>query len=382
MIPSIQFLDGPIPVGSVTGQYDFVLVALSFLVATLSGGFALIFARFIWQESLKNKRDLKKYHVILALLLGTGIWAMHFIGMIAYEMDMVHSYNFFLTLASLGVAFLFSYFVFYIVLHMVRLKVITFIGSSILMGLGVASMHYLGMAAMEMDAVLLYIPRLFVYSIIIAVAISGAAIVLCYTYARQKTKPHRLHHVLGAMTIGTAICSMHYTGMLAAVFLPFADCRFDPNQSFESLAWGIAGVVMLTLLIARLYQIEATGIEKNWLFKRYPKLKGVVPYKSLVIMLFIGLFISGFLYNYATQRDYESSRLEAKALLNDATTRLTSILKNEINGINAAEALFYSSNYVSADEFETFTTGVKLIQIDSEKSFFFLEKKPMVIPRA
>jgi diguanylate cyclase len=79
-------------------------------------------------------------------------------------------------------------------------------------------MHYTGMAAMEMDAALRYVPSIFFLSIGVAIAASCLGLWLAFTLARYNHPDRFLYKSGAAFIIGGAICGMHYTGMMAAVF--------------------------------------------------------------------------------------------------------------------------------------------------------------------
>ncbi|MGE3479722.1 MAG: response regulator, partial [Dongiaceae bacterium] len=177
-----------------------------------------------------------------------GIWSMHFIGMLAYRMEMVVEYDPFLTFMSMAVAVLSAGGVLK-AMERDSLSLPHLVSSAILLGIGIATMHYTGMAAMRMDAELRYLPGLFALSVLIAVVASGAALWIAFKLGRQYKGDWRLK-VLAALVMGAAICGMHYTGMASARFIPFADCRFDPHQSFQPMALAIAVITSLILGIA------------------------------------------------------------------------------------------------------------------------------------
>ena len=75
---------------------------------------------------------------------------------------------------------------------------------------------------------------------LIAFGASCAGLIMAMTLAHKAFKHHIWLKISGALVIGIAICGMHYTGMAATVFIPFADCRYDPHQSFSALAVAVA----------------------------------------------------------------------------------------------------------------------------------------------
>jgi signal transduction histidine kinase/NO-binding membrane sensor protein with MHYT domain/DNA-binding response OmpR family regulator/PAS domain-containing protein len=231
------FIFGPIPPNAEYGTYNLPLVALSYLVAVLASYVALDFAGHLVGHA--RNAGLRIVHFFGAFALGAGIWAMHFVGMLAYPMKMAMSYDVGLTALSLVVAIGVAYFVLDIV-RGATLKPAKIAFGAVLLGLGICAMHYIGMSAMQMDADLRYTPGWFAISVAIAIAASAAALVIAFWLAHRQGA-HQSRFKLGAAAImGVAICGMHYSGMKAAVFIPFANCRYDLNQDHSEIALLIA----------------------------------------------------------------------------------------------------------------------------------------------
>jgi len=174
------FMYGDIPANAERGEYDLFLVLLSYIVASFSSYIALDFAGHVTRpQEAVSKRAV---HFFGASVLGAGIWSMHFIGMLAYQMKMVVSYDPLLTFFSMLVAISIAYFVLDIV-KAERMRPARIILGAICLGLGICAMHYSGMMAMEMDAALHYTPGLFLLSVAIAIAASAAALLIAFTLA-------------------------------------------------------------------------------------------------------------------------------------------------------------------------------------------------------
>lgn len=241
------FYLGQLPANRVHGTYDPALVLLSFAIATLAAYVALNMAAHLRRETSLHIQ--RYWHIGGAIAMGAGIWAMHFTGMLAYETDMEHSYDLGLTLLSLIVPILFSY----VVLSIIRRDVtlINIISAAPFLGVGIALMHYLGMAAMDMRAALYYRPDWFAISITIAVIASGAALWLLCHATRTREENRQKIKAVSALTMATAVCGLHYSAMKAAIILPFADCRFDPSfNSPDELAFGVGGIALIILGVA------------------------------------------------------------------------------------------------------------------------------------
>ena len=204
------------------GTYDLSLVMVSYVLASLASYTALLFVNRLLQSEVRQSKEHRstKWLIAAATTMGLGIWSMHFVGMLAYRMDMPVTYAVIPTLISLLIA---------IGSCAIAIRIVTqrgqglvpLVGSGLIWGSGIAGMHYMGMASMKMDAVITYDPFIFTLSIVIAIAASIAALWISLNLA------HRLHqpwlHIGAALIMGVAICGMHYTGMAAATYVPSED---------------------------------------------------------------------------------------------------------------------------------------------------------------
>ncbi len=236
-----------IPPEAEQGTYQFPLVILSYVVASAASYTALVISQMMVGATSARERSL--FHWGGAFAMGAGIWSMHFVGMLSYKMTMEIHYDPWVTFLSLVVAIVASWGALGIITRD-RLPVRRLLLSGILMGVGICSMHYVGMAAMGMDATLRYTPGFFVLSFVVAVIASIAALWMSFTLARAAGGARHLYQAGAALVMGAAICGMHYTGMASAVFIPFAQCRRDPGQNFEALAWSVAATTGLVLGVA------------------------------------------------------------------------------------------------------------------------------------
>ena len=147
--------------------------------------------------------------------MGMGIWTMHFIGMLAFIMPMPMYYDPYLTTLSLLLAVIASAFAFWLIKNR-NVKLIPLIFGGVLLGLGIVSMHYTGMSAM-LDVKIHYLPSLFFLSIVIAIVTSEVALWLMIK-SNTNTQYKMLFKIGSSLIMGLAICGMHYTGMAAAIF--------------------------------------------------------------------------------------------------------------------------------------------------------------------
>ncbi|MCE2950586.1 MAG: MHYT domain-containing protein [Alphaproteobacteria bacterium] len=300
MLTTSFFIES-IPSNAEHGTYDIVLVVFSYLVATISSYFALDLV-----THLRSKKLIIKQSTMIAcgtFVFGVGIWSMHLIGMLSFEMRMLLHYDTGLTLFSLLVAMAVAYFVFEIIRdNTPTIKTIAL--SSVLLGTGICLMHYIGMAAMQMDATLLYKPGLFALSVVIAIVASGTALMIAFNIPKG---PKRFPYMVGASFImGAAICGMHYTGMAASVFVPFADCRYASDQSFDKIAYAITIMTSLSLgcsLAFSTHLKQLAAAKKRGKVGNFPQ---ALLYISLILSFGLVIYVG---YNALSMRDHITSAL-------------------------------------------------------------------------
>jgi PAS domain S-box-containing protein len=227
----------------VTGTYDPYLVALSILVACFASYTALdLGGRVQVSQGLARGGWL----AIAAIVMGGGIWSMHFIAMLAFLMPMPVSFDLSLTALSLVVAIAVTGIGFYAI-GTRRATHLQLALSGLFMGVGIVSMHYTGMAAMQMPAHLHYDQLFVALSVFIAIGASTAALWLAF---RTSVIWQRL---VAAVVMGFAISGMHYTGMMAAMFTAHSSVdepRGAASMAQTNLALAVAGITFVILLCA------------------------------------------------------------------------------------------------------------------------------------
>lgn len=247
------FLQGDVPLHVEKGVYDPLLIAVSFFVASLASYTGLTFSRVMKSAETLHKKNV--YHALGAFTFGSGIWSMHFIGILSYKMDMAVSYDPLLTLVSLLVAIGIASLMLYI--RRARpLSIITIISGSLLLGGAICAMHYTGMAAMQMDADLRYERLPFFLSVIIAVVASGAALVIFSGLERFSGRKRYALTIIASLIMGAAICGMHYMGMYAAVFIPFAEYRHSADQNLDFLALTVTTFMSIAFAVSIVFSVS------------------------------------------------------------------------------------------------------------------------------
>ena len=229
------------------GSFDPALVTLSVLIAAFTSAMALHMASQARQSQAKRARTITLFTGSVAQ--GAGVWAMHFIGMLAFDLCTPVEYDFGLTMVSVVPS---------IAASAVALKLNSkpnislreLLVGGVLMGSGIGTMHYTGMAGMEMAPALRYDLGMFALSIVVAVVLSILALWLRTGISRlpRFRESRLLGDAVGGIGMGVAISAMHYVGMAAARFVPPPGFQLDPESSHLPLLLA-AGVSITTLVI-------------------------------------------------------------------------------------------------------------------------------------
>ncbi|MCA0987467.1 bifunctional diguanylate cyclase/phosphodiesterase [Guptibacillus algicola] len=198
--------------GDQFGQYNVWLVSLSFAVAVLAAFTSLqIASRLLGSKG----KDRMIWIAMGSLTLGAGIWSMHFVAMLAYDTNMLVTYDPLFMSISILLSITSSAIAFYVISLEIN-KTSTHLVVSSLIGMGIISMHYIGMAAMQMPATISYDAGLVSLSVCIAFIASFTALKLFLSYAQTDSGKWRVW--TSSFIMGVAISGMHYTGMAAASF--------------------------------------------------------------------------------------------------------------------------------------------------------------------
>ncbi|TCV92720.1 NO-binding membrane sensor protein with MHYT domain [Luteibacter rhizovicinus] len=223
-------------------HYDILLVVYSFVIASLTGYCGI-------EMTSRVRRATENKWVWIgaaAVAFGTGVWGMHFMGMVALMLPVPVTFDTGITFASWAVAVLVSGIGFYVIRNGVRVG--SWLLASALMATGVCLMHYGGMYAMQMGDGLTYRPVLFWISAAIAFGASAAAL-LIMTWLRDSERwPGILARLGAAMVMGLAVTGMHYTGMAAAIFGPGAYC--SPANGLSNAATILGLVIGATAVVS------------------------------------------------------------------------------------------------------------------------------------
>jgi diguanylate cyclase (GGDEF)-like protein/PAS domain S-box-containing protein len=231
------------------GDHSTILVVLSLIISVLAA-----FTSYCHRPLIQNANTASVRRLWLcsgAVAMGLGVWAMHFTGMMAMYLPVQVNYRLDFTLFSVLPA---------IAAALVTLRVISakqrasgnILMGGVLMGAGIGSMHYIGMAAMLLQAERLYLPSIFVISILVAVALATLSLAIRPWLIRWVNN-RVLVELISSLIMGLAIASMHYTAMHATVFLPV-----EQLVSYSGTVISIATLGLLAVVVAVAILLIAT----------------------------------------------------------------------------------------------------------------------------
>jgi diguanylate cyclase (GGDEF)-like protein/PAS domain S-box-containing protein len=220
-------------------EHDLRLVGLAALIC-LVASFAAVVLLHHARKSPGRMRAV--WLVVSAVSTGFGIWATHFIAMLAYSPALPSGYNIVLTALSLFVAILLT--AAGLAVSLVRgWRHGSWIGGGIVAG-GIAAMHYTGMAAFEIQGVILWDATLVVASIVVGAVLGALALRVGLTADHAKWK------LSGAILLTLAICSHHFTAMGAVSIIP--DSSIEVSRLAFPAGWLAAGVAVASLVVIAL----------------------------------------------------------------------------------------------------------------------------------
>lgn len=238
-------------------QFNPLLVTLSIVVAVFASYVALNLA---YNGTLTKGRRQILWLSAGALVMGTGIWSMHFVGMLAFEMPgMSMAYDVPLMILSVAVAIGASALAFFIT-SSPEVPRISIFASGFAMAVAISGMHYIGMYSMRMDAIIRWNMSLVFVSVVIALFASLGALWMLIRLRHSSARPSEI--LASSLVMGFAVSGMHYTGMYAADFV-HADTEGIQSSNLLVTS-GLATTVILTTLVILVIGLVSSVIQKIW----------------------------------------------------------------------------------------------------------------------
>jgi PAS domain S-box-containing protein len=239
-------------------SYSLALVFLSVVVATIGAYVAVEIAQRV-RATGGRRRIVWTYGG--ALVMGLGIWSMHFVGILALRLPVLVWYDALLIFASF-VAAIVGCAVAFMIFNRATVTTWLLALASVFMGSAIAGMHYIGMAGMRMNSHVNYDPLLVGASIAVAIGVSFAALALTRNLIETGSESGAWIKKTGAcLLMGSAVAGMHYTGMAAAHFFPGpAGWRLTDNVVLGTYQLGLAVAITSVTLLA--IALAATQFER------------------------------------------------------------------------------------------------------------------------
>ncbi len=269
--------------------------------------------------------------------MGTGIWSMHFVGMLAMELPVDVRYDYRLVGLSVVVAILTSGVALFVV-GRDSLGAGWLVAGGIMLGIGIAGMHYMGMSAMRLNAHIRYDPLLLAASLLIAVAVSIAALWMTY---RQRHAGSRVKTTAAGLLMGAANAGMHYSSMAATSFATDAHTLIGTAHQTASPALGFTiGIATLLVLVLSLV---CAYIDRVWMAQHRQQLERDKRIESLIRHSQDGVF---------------SFTLTGRLLdANQAAERMTGFSREELLSMPPADLICEEFRHTTRVHFEEAVAG-------------------------
>jgi two-component system, sensor histidine kinase and response regulator len=229
------------------GAYSTALVVTSVLIAILASYVALSISARV--SAARTPRSRLAWTGAGAISMGGGIWAMHFIGMLAFSLPCGISYNPFGTMLSMIPGIIGSGVALNIVSRPHRPTLVTMGIAAVLMGGGIGAMHYSGMAAMEPGALLRYDPVLLLVSVGVAVGLAFLSLGIRFWLLQSKASKVA-STLVASCVMGFAVAGMHYTAMQASMFFPLDNALVAAGMVFPPTLLALLITIFVGLIAA------------------------------------------------------------------------------------------------------------------------------------
>jgi PAS domain S-box-containing protein len=290
------------------GNYDPVLVGLSIVVAIFASYASLLVSQHVSTTTTTTSRRL--WIAAGGLCLGIGIWAMHFVGMLAFSLPCSSSYDATLTLLSTIPSILASALALKIISRR-TLSHAQLATGGLLLGAGIGAMHYSGMAAMRLNGLIRYDIKLFSLSILVAIALATLALWIKFRLQLWQARWNAWATIAGAVVMGLAVSGMHYTAMAAAYFVRDGDTNVVASGISPTF---LAAIVLAATCLIIVVTIVATYVGKPNVFSlgRSYKLIGFLIVGWGTIAWLSADYYYGHLASNLYQRESQLAKLQAE----------------------------------------------------------------------
>ncbi len=300
------------------GHYDLLLVFFSILVAIFASYATLVVAQHVTTCDNANQRGA--WIAAGGISMGAGIWTMHFIGLLAFSLPCGASYDPALTLLAIVPGMLASTAALWITgrpkLSRMRLAM-----GGLLLGAGIGTTHYSGMAAMRIDGMVRYDLKLYLLSIVVAVTLATLALWINSKQRPSQARRRSWFTAASAVVMGLAVSGMHYTAMAAAYFIRARDtCVPYSDNTSTSLAVAVlatSGAITAMTIVA--------GYASNASQSRLHQ-----PYKVATLLILGWITASWFITDYNSDARAQRAYLWEKRLAEEQVQRIADQLHDSL----------------------------------------------------
>ena len=300
------------------GSYDSALVVMSVLLALIGSYSGL--AAIGRLKSLPTKSiDFFALLFLAAFSMAAGVFSMHFIGMIAFKLPVGVSYNIYTTLWSFLPMFV-AVLIALTILMQDELAIYKRVMAGSLVGLGVGLMHYIGMMAMSMDALMVFDGASAIFSIIISMAL--AVVALNSRNILDKYVPEKRKWILkfvSPVVMAAAMASMHYIGMTATYYYP---AEIDMEDAGLLIGAGSLNILTaLLFLIVSVFAVIAAYYDQRFYQDESKGSIGFLPSRGVRIKFYIYLIpgalltVSSLVATYYLHQQANISEMDQRARL-------------------------------------------------------------------
>ena len=245
------------------GHYNLGLVLLSLGIAIFASYTALLVSSFASRTKRHHTRNILL--ILGGVALGGGIWSMHFVGMLGFSLPCGVSYNTMITIGSMFPGIIASIISLFIISN-AELGLRDILRGGIIFGAGIGAMHYTGMAAMHMNAELLYDVTYFVLSIVVAVVLAILALWVRTGISSLLPAINRYSLFISSIVMGCSVAGMHYTAMTASYFVrPYDYVETYAGGENTMLAIVVASITGLLIGVVLIYVFRQFLVEMEYI---------------------------------------------------------------------------------------------------------------------
>ena len=265
----MNFIDPQLlPVITLDKSHNIYLVALSLLIAILTSFTIIKTSERIHASTVRLEKN--SWVIFAAFSMGIGIWATHFIGLLAIQFPVPVTYDPGLTLFSMMPVILASFVSLSLMNKSeVNYKRLSFAG--IFLAMGVCAMHFIGMLAIELNAYIVFIKYIFILTCIAAFIFAVILLKVQSTVFQYNNKQFfSKKQCIASLKIAGVVSGMHYITLQAAVFIPVQQINDIPMALNTTVLSGIISFIVLLLLIIAVivtelfrYKERAETLQKN-----------------------------------------------------------------------------------------------------------------------